>query len=283
MEKAIIQKQVQIVHPEKVYPYLPNITDNTLAPLFGLTTEEYRSTKALFASRAKAAGELLLADPDFSKTVERLPFKNDDVILVLGESNTDDYQSWFEIMKCIIKASSPANIQMINAAVSGQTTSMALRNLTTHLQVKPTWVICMLGMNDALRIGGEDGKTVVSFEETCQNLDFMRQLAKQICNPQWIWITPYTVDEKRQDENKWFQGMRLKWNNRDLVPIHQYMLTKNDSVIDVKKIFEHEDLRQLLMEDGVHASILGHREIVKELFKVLAERQPTKTKNNDHE
>lgn len=271
MENAIIQKQVQVIHPEKVFYYLPNLTDTTLAPLYGLTVEEYKSTKSLFVKRVAAAVEQLMADQEFKKRVAKLPFKDDDVIVVLGESNTDDYQSWFEILKTIVAIAVPEkNIRMINSAISGQTTTMALRNLTTNLQQRPTWIFCMLGMNDALRIGGKNGKTLVSTDETKRNLDFMYNLTKQIGNPQWVWITPYTVDEEKQDENKWFQQLQLKWHNQDMHEIHNYLLSKEDAVVDLKKRFtdSHENL---LMDDGVHASLEGHIQIVKELVTRLSE------------
>jgi acyl-CoA thioesterase-1 len=272
MEKTLIQKQVQIVHPEKVFYYLPNLTDNTLAPLFGLSPDEYRSTKALFTTRVTRAVETLLSEAHFKILADRLPFLQNDVVMVLGESNTDDCQSWFEILKGIVVKTAPEkNIKMINAAISGQTTTMALRNLTTNLQVKPAWVFCMLGMNDALRIGGKSGKTVVSIEETQRNLDFIYTLSKQIHDPQWAWITPYSVDEVRQDQNKWFAQLKLKWYNEDLMEIHQHLASKDGVVVDLKERFMNGDQKGLLMEDGVHASLEGHMQIVRELVSKLTE------------
>jgi acyl-CoA thioesterase-1 len=272
MEEAVIQKQVQIVHPEKVFYYLPNLTDNTLAPLFGLSPEEYRSTKALFTTRVTQAVETLLSEADFKMLAGRLPFRQNDVVLVLGESNTDDYQSWFEILKSIVAKTAPEkNIRMINAAISGQTTTVALRNLTANLQVKPTWVFCMLGMNDALRIGGKNGRTVVSIDETKKNLDFIYTLSRQIHDPQWTWISPYTVDEVRQDENKWFAQLKLKWYNEDLMEIHEHLASKDGIVVDLKERFTNGDQKKLLMEDGVHASLEGHVQIVREMVAKLTD------------
>jgi acyl-CoA thioesterase-1 len=272
MEKSLIEKQVQIVHPEKVFHYLPNLTDNTLAPLFGLSPDEYRSTKALFTTRVAHAVERLLSDEDFKMLIDQLPFHQDDVVLVLGESNTDDYQSWFEILKGIVaKTASGKNIKMINAAISGQTTTMALRNLTTNLQARPTWIFCMLGMNDALRIGGKNGKTVVSIDETKKNLDFIYMLSQQIRDPQWAWISPYPVDEVRQDQNRWFAQLNLKWYNEDLMEIHQHLTSKEGVVVDLKEKFVHGEQKDLLMEDGVHASLEGHVQIVRALVAKLAE------------
>jgi acyl-CoA thioesterase-1 len=272
MEKSLIQKQVQIVHPEKVFYYLPNLTDSTLAALFGLSPDEYRSTKALFTTRVDHAVERLLSDADFKMLAEQLPFGQGDVVLVLGESNTDDYQSWFEILKGIVVKTAPEkNIRMINAAISGQTTTMALRNLTTNLQARPTWIFCMLGMNDALRIGGKNGKTVVSIDETKKNLDFIYAMSKEIHDPQWAWISPYPVDEVRQDQNKWFAQLNLKWYNEDLMEIHQHLASKDGVVVDLKEKFTNGDHKALLMEDGVHASLEGHVQIVRELIAKLTE------------
>lgn len=271
MEKAVIQKQVQVIHPEKIYYYLPNLTDATLAPLFGLSTKEYKSTKALFATRVAEAAERLMTDHSFRDLCVKLPFKKNDIVVVLGESNTDDYQSWFEILKTIVTLNAPEkNIRMINSAISGQTTTMALRNLTTNLQVKPSWVFCMLGMNDTLRIGGKNSKTAVSLEETKRNLDFMYNLTKQVSNPQWVWMTPYTIDELKQNQNQWFKQLQLKWHNEDLNEIAEYLLSKKDTVVDLRKLFTNND-EKLLMEDGIHASLEGHIQIAKELVTTLSE------------
>jgi acyl-CoA thioesterase-1 len=254
MEMNIIRKQVQIVHPEKVFNYLPNLTDNTLAPLFGLSVDEYKKIKESFLTEVTTAANTLLSCESFKSDIIKLPFVDQDTVLVLGESNTDDFQSWFEILKAVITQSrSGGQIKFINAAVSGQTTTMALRSLTANLSVKPTWVICMLGMNDALRIGGVNGKTVVSLDETKRNLDFIHQLSKKVLNLNWVWITPYEVDEQKQDTNQWFSRLQLKWFNADLTGIRDHLVAKNDIVVDLQNSFKGSE-DEMLMDDGVHAS-----------------------------
>jgi lysophospholipase L1-like esterase len=53
--------------------------------------------------------------------------------------------------------------------------------------------------------------------------------------------------------------------------IHQHLASKDGVVVDLKEKFINGDQKELLMEDGVHASLEGHVQIVKELVAKLTE------------
>ncbi|WP_420149250.1 SGNH/GDSL hydrolase family protein [Spirosoma sp.] len=206
----LTRKQLQLIHPEKLYQYLPNVNDQTLGALFGLSEADYRATKAHFSNQIQEVLKELLADPSMSAQAYRLPFQDNDVVLALGESHTDDALSWFNILQTLVEQISPEkHIRFLNMAVSGHTTTAALRQFTSHLLYKPTWIFCMLGVNDSLRIGINPGKTLVSRSETQRNLVYMRQLAAQANVGHWVWLTPTPIIEAAQSNNHWFRQMQL--------------------------------------------------------------------------
>lgn len=99
-----------------------------------------------------------------------------DIILVLGDSLSAEYglqrnTGWVEKMRQALHQSRP-DTQIINASISGDTTSGGLARLPALLQQhQPSWVILELGANDGLR-----GFSVVNIE---QNLDQLIQISLQ--------------------------------------------------------------------------------------------------------
>lgn len=268
----IIRKQVQLVHPQKVYGYLQGFTEDKLAGLFGIPSDEYNAIKNEFSKQVLKSCEELCSDPNFLHRLRSIPFRENEIIMALGESTTDDLLSWFMLLqKCIGHALPEKNIRFHNAAISGQTTSMALRKLTADLQAKPTLIICMLGMNDTLQIGGRFHKTLVDFKESVANLEIIRNIARDSCQPDWLWITPYTIDEQKQDNNYWFKQMQFRWLNKNIQPLIEHMAgQQTDSVLNLQKEFEPYKQDVYLTEDGIHLSLGGHKRVVEGVVKTLS-------------
>jgi hypothetical protein len=80
--------QLQYVHLEKLYDYLPGLTA-ALPAVFGVTPEEYAAIHGQFDAQARAAAEELLSDADVTSRVARLPFQSGARILAVGDSITD--------------------------------------------------------------------------------------------------------------------------------------------------------------------------------------------------
>src|SRR5215467_7450889 len=87
---------LKFMHPEKTYPTL---TEEMLAKLFEMPLKIYRQIKEECAAATRQAAEELLADADFAARVGRLPFAPGSTVVGLGDSITDDWQSWIEIMR----------------------------------------------------------------------------------------------------------------------------------------------------------------------------------------
>ncbi|MFT4220590.1 MAG: hypothetical protein QM611_08750 [Microbacterium sp.] len=93
--------QLQYVHLEKLYGYLPGLAES-LPAIFGVSLEEYAAIRERFDALARSAAEGLLADREFVDRVARLPFLRGARILAVGDSLTDDLSSWAEILRHVL-------------------------------------------------------------------------------------------------------------------------------------------------------------------------------------
>ena len=126
LTRADLEYIIQFQHPEKMLmklPTQPEITDAMIAPFFGLDPDVYVEIRADFTERARSSARELLENFDFRERVDRLPFETETTIVGLGDSITDDLQSWFEILRYLVEERRPQdNIRFINAGISGDTT-----------------------------------------------------------------------------------------------------------------------------------------------------------------
>jgi lysophospholipase L1-like esterase len=249
------------------------MNDATVAAIFGMAVEVYRRLRGRFAKHALQAAHALLARPEFAERVDRLPFKPGDTVIGLGDSITDDDQSWLEILRALLQIRrSEDRIQIVNAGISGDTTSqMISRFLDVTLQ-KPDWIICMAGTNDARRHGRWPTKVLVSIEETKKNLKMLRNFAATQTSAHRVWMTPTPVIED-QIARDWFLGPRqLLWSNEDLAAIASAVREQPDLVVDLWTAFGVPPDPALLLPDGLHPSLAGQSSIVAALVDRLAAR-----------
>src|SRR3712207_287749 len=98
----MMEKLVQFQHPEKAYSYLPGMNEANVAALLGMDAATHRAIRERFDAAARGAALDLLAEPSFAGSVERLPFRAGETVLALGDSFTDDLQSWLEILRHLL-------------------------------------------------------------------------------------------------------------------------------------------------------------------------------------
>lgn len=129
-----------------------------------------RRTRLKLGALTLAMALGMATPPDLSAKPQRSstgPIK----LLILGDSLSAEYglprgSGWVTLVEKRLRASAPANanVQVINASISGETTSGGLRRLPGLLQQhQPTHVVIELGANDALR--------GLSLKATRDNLD----------------------------------------------------------------------------------------------------------------
>ena len=259
--------QLQYVHLEKLYGYLPWLAES-LPAIFGLTPEEYGAIRDRFDALTRFAAEQLLADAEFAERVSRLPFRRGDRILAVGDSITDDLQSWAEILRHVLAVTRPEDdLTVVNAGLSAHTSAMVLRRWPSLLHPAPDWIVCGLGGNDVTRIAG--GKPQVGLAESVENLRELRRIAAERTQARWMWLTPVPVDEERAAANPGFQYGASSWRNTDITALADAIRGFDDPVVDLVAVFgipAHPDLQG---PDGVHPSLPGQQRIVMALAETL--------------
>ncbi len=143
MQDDMIRNLLRFRHPEKTYGYLPGMGEATLAALFGLDEADYRDARRRFDQNARTAARELLEEPGVAESVDRLPFRSGETVVGVGDSFTDDLQSWLEIVRHLLELRRPHDgIRAANAGISAQTSAMALRRFVPLVSQRPDWVVC---------------------------------------------------------------------------------------------------------------------------------------------
>jgi acyl-CoA thioesterase I len=271
--QMMIETWVRYTHLEKLYGYLPGMDEELLARLFGLDLEEYREAKNRFDANARGAARELLEDAAFADRVDRLPFRAGEMVVGVGDSITDDLQSWLEIVRHLLELRRPEDgIRVVNAGLSAHTTAMVLRRFIPGVvSIKPDWILCLLGGNDATRVGPEPNKPQVSPEETAKNLEAMRRLASTQTEAGWVWITPPTYDEERTASFPPFKMGQSVFANGDVVAIGDFVREQEEPVVDLQEVFGLPADPDLQGPDGVHPSLAGQKAIARAFVERLTE------------
>jgi acyl-CoA thioesterase-1 len=265
---------VQYIHPEKTYFWVPGLADDAVrAGLYGLDVAAYEALKADFAAAARGAAEALLDDESFARQVDRLPFERNAVVAVLGESDTDSLQSWFEIVRHLIDLRRPDDgIELVNSGISALTTTQAFNPFVPVLAQQPNWIFCALGANDALRIGPEPNKTLVSLEETTRNLAELRRLADFATDARWVWLTRMPIDEARMEAYEPFRmgPVPFVWRDADVEAINGWIREQPEPVVDIYAGFGKPAPPEYQEPDGLHPTLAGHQVLAREFVTRLA-------------
>jgi acyl-CoA thioesterase-1 len=260
---------LQFQHPEKVlaaYRGSP-LSEAELASILGVEPALYHRVRQRSQERVAAAAQQILTDPSLARAVDRLPFGRGDTVVGLGDSITDDEQSWLEILRELLILRRPGDgIRLINAGISADTTAQIIARFLEVRRLRPDWIICLAGTNDARRHGYPEALAVASLEQTAQNLRALRQLAART-EARWIWITPPPVIEE-QVVTDWHLGpLELSYRNHDLAAIAALIRQFSDPVVDLQRVFGDPVDRDLLLPDGLHPSLAGQVAIVTALIR----------------
>ncbi|MER7947328.1 GDSL-type esterase/lipase family protein [Streptomyces sp. NPDC096079] len=261
-------KLVRFQQPEKTLRYLGELPDTRLADLFGLTPEAYRELLRGLDDQARDTAAALLRDPGFAERADRLPFRPGQRIVALGESTTADRLSWFSILRHLL----PDGIELVDLAVSGSTTAQALAQLPQLAFLRPDWILCMLGANDAQRLGRgakAPGTRLVSETETERNLLALRELAgRGLPGPdRWIWLTPSSLDQEAADAYPHFRRAGIGWAGEDIDTVAEFLLGRPELTVDTRAA-----TAGLHLDDGIHLALDGQRAVAVALVEALARR-----------
>jgi lysophospholipase L1-like esterase len=270
-----VRSRMQFLHPEKTLalwdlPDRPETDLALVAGIFGVDRSTYRSIRATFDAAARAAAAQLVEEPTVRDAVDALPFARGDVVVALGDSITDDYQSWAEILRELLALRRPGDgIRIVNHGVSGDTTADVIRRLWHTTAVGPTSIIALIGTNDARRDAASE-EMLVSHEETARNLGVIRKWSRAVRIEHFVWMTPTPVLEERIAAFDRIARRGHIWRNTDVAEKANRVRGQPDLVVDVRAGFDTAGLRDLLLPDGLHPSLTGQFLIVKQLIAALA-------------
>ncbi|MQY05634.1 SGNH/GDSL hydrolase family protein [Actinomadura macrotermitis] len=264
------ERLVRYMRPERSLPFLGGAGEDRLAAVFGLEPAAYRRCADDLSRRARDEALQMLADPGFADQVGRLPFEKGETVLAVGESDTADRLSWLEMLRHLLDERHGAGaVTVVNAAVSGQTTTEALGRWTGVLrQTGPVdRVVCKLGTNDTRSVGGT---TLVGAHETLRNLGLLRTLAP-VADARWVWMTPHPVDERRIAAHPSFGHTGSAWRNDDIAAVAEGIRRRPEPVVDLAGAFRPGDDPLLLGPDGLHPTPAGQRAVLAALVRALAD------------
>lgn len=271
-EKEALEKYLlQFLNLEKHFPLLPGIQNNeAIAGLMGLDVDELDKLRNVFRENAKESALELLKEEDVIEWVDQLPFEKDDTIVALGDSSTDDLQSWFEIFKHVLGITvEGADFTFINAGLSYNTTSEALRRMNRDvLSYDPDWVIVNLGTFDAIRPSFMKNRTLIPLSESWENLSMIEDAIGTVTENPPVWITPTPIIPGLLDEMELFD---FDINDQDLASVREVITGKKGYIVDpLGHRMGNPPEAWYFLSDGINPSLSGHVNTVKELLKSLA-------------
>jgi len=291
-EKEVLEKYLlQFLNLEKRFPLLPGINNpEALAGLMGLETDELKKLRDRYKSNAKQAAIELLEDGEVADWIEDLPFEQGDTIVALGDSLTDDLQGWFSIFKHVLEIGrDDSDFNFVNSGISYDTSTDALKRLNRDvLDHDPDWVIVALGTFDAQRLHVAPDRTLVSLADYWENLNTIETVVGEVTNNPLIWITPPPVITEMLQQIRLFNFDLFE---EDLSSYREILSGKKGYIVDPlgtrmnNEDGQHEHTHDQgdhdheeetgpaawnYLSDGLHPSLSGHNNTVKELIRFLA-------------
>jgi acetyl esterase/acyl-CoA thioesterase-1 len=278
---------LQFRHPEKMLAQLPGVSLDLVARMEELAPDRYRGIRREFQDHARAAARELLQLDGVAEAVGRLPFRAGDCVVGLGDSITDDLQSWFEILRSLLREQGVQDgPDFRNFGYSGDTSTHCICRFGEVVAAEPDWIIAMVGTNDARLHGKEPTKVLVSPDETARNLEMLANYGRTETNARWLWIAPPAgVLEDKIRSHWWLGELGLRWRSEDLEKINAIVREREESVVDVNQAFGLPPDPQFLLPDGLHPSLAGQKQIalavVRSLSELNAPAVPHSSQNHD--
>jgi lysophospholipase L1-like esterase len=222
------------------------------------TLADYRRT---FADSRAATVKTLLTDPDFTRTLDRLPFKPGDRVAVLGDSMSADALSWANLLRDVLDATHH-DVEVINQSVTGRTTAEAITAFPALLAERPTIILILLGVNDARRYANIAGIRVASANETRRNLSALREMAALEAGTTAILITPPPAAPTDRPST------RSLWKTTDLDQLAAIVRDIDKHAVELRSGATPPP--GFWLADGVHPSAAGQVQILRTVIAGLA-------------
>ncbi|MEX0681534.1 MAG: SGNH/GDSL hydrolase family protein [Balneolales bacterium] len=270
-KEALLEYLVQFSNIEKRFPLFQGTRDpEAVADFIGIDADHFNSIREQFDTLSRQAAEEILKDAMILEQIEKLPFKADDTIAVVGDSITDDRQGWFRIFSNVLDLATPrASFRYIDASLSDALTATALRRLERDvLTHHPDWVFVALGSQDAVRLHITTGRTLVSIAEFWENMNAIESAVLMNCPNPPVWITPPPVIPDLMQQMPLYEGVA---HEEDLKEFREVISGKSGYVVDPagKRMGDPPQAWNYL-NDGFHPSLAGNIETVKSIISTCS-------------
>ncbi len=276
-EKEVLEKYLlPFLNLEKRYPLLPGIDNSeAMAHLFGLEEEELQELRERFEENARQAAVELLEEGEVDGWIEDIPIGKDDTVVALGDSMTDDLQGWFTILRHVLEITVPgADYTFVNSGVSYDTTSEAVQRLNRDvLAHDPDWVFVALGTFDMQRLHVAPDRTLISLADYWENINTIEASVEEVTDNPVVWITPPPVLTEMLQKIRLFDFDVFE---DDLKQIREILSGKKGYIVDptgnrMGDVDEPDAWNYL--SDGLHPSLSGHVETVREVLRHLSQTE----------
>jgi len=275
-EREVLEKYLlQFLNLEKRFPLLPGINNTeAVAKLMGIKEENFLNLRAQFKENAKQAAIELLEDEEVNNWIDELPFNGDETIVALGDSLTDDLQGWFNIFQHVLEiAIAGADFTFINSGISYDTTTDAIKRLNRDvLDHNPDWVMVGLGTFDMQRLKIAPERTLVSLADYWENINTIEGAVSNVTDNPIVWITPPPVISEMLEDIRLFN---FELSEQDLQGVREILTGKKGYIVDPlgSRMGEEEPEAWNYLSDGLHPSISGHTNTVKEVLRHLTQTE----------
>lgn len=268
---------VRYFHPEKTPALRRMRTSSTdVLPMTALLAQTDTTTVShlqnRFAIEVRRRAAQLLQLQGFAEQVQALPFREGEVIAALGDSITDDAISWAYLLQEVLDQARPSDrIVVINHGITGHTTGEVISRLDTVLLDEPTWVIQLIGTNDARWHGRSVSIQTTSLAESVRNLRGIRTLLNAVTAARYVIMTPPPIIDDATMRWPSFQQQQIAWRDADVRRLGEAIRQESSDIVDLYTAFTEHGLTGIMQEDGVHPTEDGQELILRRLVAHLAD------------
>ena len=270
-KEALLEYLVQFSNIEKQFPLYQGTRDpEAVSDFIGIDYDQFKSIRDNFDQLTRKAADEILKEEQVLKQIEKLPFRGNETIAVLGDSITDDRQGWFQIFRNVLDLAIPkAAFQYIDASQSGSLSAEALRRMERDvLSHEPDWVFVALGSQDAMQLHLTTGRTLVSLAEFWENINAIESAILENCANPPVWVTPPPVIGELMQQMPLHEGVI---EEEDLSEFREVIAGKSGFIVDPSgKRMGDPPAAWNYMNDGFHPSLAGNMETVRSVLKTCA-------------
>jgi lysophospholipase L1-like esterase len=240
------------------------------AAVAGCTRERLASITADQEATVERAAAELLRREDYREAIDALPFESGDRVVTVGDSITADRLGWSFILAESLRQSGRDDVTMVNLAVSGHTTSDTIAMFDLIVAANPTWILQMLGTNDARRHGLTSRVRMLSATETARNIEAIQDLVRLETTARLIVVSSTPMNQTMIDQNTQAVPEPV-WRARDMEELADLVVRLDPAAIDLYTRVQGRHPDGFWLPDGIHPTIDGQMAIVSIIVAGLCE------------